>query len=431
MRRSSPSNQKSTQGLQDGMMGPMRKLVMTSLLFLVSCVQTPVEGPLFDPQACTEFALLQQFGLGWGRLNHRVSTWDVRLDQDGCRAERAEIIHIGGDFSTGASPTGTDDAPFLKLGWQYADTDASQVGVARVTIDAEVGPQGFATGRTSYRRTEVNLRHYPKVYAVIDGIAFDTGVEQSDDYPDDYDAAHGYTIRGFGGGAQVATVTDSSIKLDWNLHFELANSPDREDLNEAIEHATIGARLDVLLVGVHEASAFQKTVEYEMAYPKPEPLMDQQIDPPPAEKTGLTIAGTAGAPAGFWGVSRFDFQYQFDGACEENDRCGLNDRCADDGYCPLGREEPGEYLREITVTLNQDSYDAETGKGEFTFEGYTSNASRFIAYYALDYTFSGDMLWVQAGDNEDPERVEDEFVTGSYGRPLDPTYEPPPLVEEQ
>ena len=397
----------------------MNRFFVVALLAFASCVDSPYQGPLYDPQACDDFVVLQQFGLGWGLLNHRISTWDVRLDDDECRAERAEIVHIGGDFSTGDSPTGTDDVPFVKVGWQRADTNVEQVGVARVSIDATVGPDGRVDGTTTYRRTELDLRHYPRVVAIIDGIGFETGVEQTDEYPEEYDPAHGYTIRGFGAGVEVESSSVNEITLGWDFHFQVENSPDRPKHNAAVEFARVGARIDVLLVGVRGAAVHERNVDYEMSYPPPVPLEDQQIDPPDPSKTAIEIDGEDGGPNGIWGISRFDFQYAFDGSCENDRECIFADTCADDGYCTLSRDTPGEYLREVTVTLRQDAYDRESGVGAFTLEGYTSNASRFVANFALEYTFSGGMVWIQAEGGGTAEQVEEEFETGEHTVPLD------------
>ncbi len=395
----------------------MKKSSVILALALCGCVKNPgPEANAFDPDACTNLAVVQQMGLGWERLNHRVSTWSVGTAPGDCRADTLEITHIGGDFSTGEIGS---DAPFVKFGWQPVETTPREMGGARFSIEATVGPEGRASGVKTVQRADVNLLRYPVVVALIDGLHFTTDVEQVDEYPERYNPAHGYTMRGFGVDLQVDRVTDTEIDVAWEFHFDPANSPDRPLLNDTIEHAKVGATVDVLLVGANDATVRLGDVDYSMEYPPPEPLVDQEIEPPPAEKTAVTLIGRAGAPRGVWGLRSFDFSYQFDGSCETDDECTFADVCQDDGYCKIAREEPGEYLREITAGVGLSEYDRSTGVGQFNLEGYTSNASRFVANYSLEYDFRGGMAWIQTDGSGEPKSLEESFETGSTTFELD------------
>lgn len=395
----------------------MRQFFPLIVVVLGGCVNNPgPEANAWDPDTCTDLAVVQQMGLGWERLNHRVSTWSLGMTPDECRADTLEVTHIGGDFSTGEIGS---DAPFVKFGWQRAQPSPRQMGGARFSIDATVGPEDRVSGVETLSRAELGLLRYPVVVALIDGLQITTDVEQDGDYPERYNPAHGYTVRGFGVDLQVDRVTDSEIDVAWEVHFEPANSPDRPPVNEAIKHAKVGATVDVLLVGVNNAAVRLGGVEYSMQYPMPEPLVDQEIEPPSAEKTAVNLDGVIGAPLGIWGLRSFDFAYRFDGSCETDADCTFADTCEDDGYCKTGRQEPGEYIREITAGVSLADYDPATGKAKFSLQGYTSNASKFVANFPLEYDFRGGMAWIQVVGANEPQALEESFETGSTTYELD------------
>lgn len=405
----------------------MRNPLLTAISTIVAvagigCPDSPAPlptGPAHDEDACTQFIVPQAMGLGWGRLNHRMSTWSVRTDRTQCEAKQLQVTHIGGDFSTGDFAA---DDPSVRFAWQEVSTEVTQVGVARVTIPAVVGPEGVVTVSETFDREELELRHYPTVVAVIDGLRFETAVEQSHpDYPSGYDPALGYTMRGFGVGVRVTTATAENIAVEADFRFDPANSPDRPNLNEAIEFAEVGAQLDVLLIGVAGVPVHDGEVEYSMSYPKPERLVDQEIEPPDDEMTLVTVNGAADGAAGFFGLARFDYQFQFDGSCETTMDCAdfAQETCEDDGFCSFGGEEPGEYIRNVTVGVQMRDYDPEAGVADFQLQGYASNASRFVANFALEYDFSGRLIWVQAGEVSEQKQLEETFSTGDATFPLE------------
>ena len=86
---------------------------------------------------------------------------------------------------------------------------------------------------------EHGLEAYADHVVWIDGFAFDTDVEQRDDYPTDYDPALGWTSRGLGFGAEVDG-RDGALRVAWRARFEAGVSDDytiREDMNLAVPYA--------------------------------------------------------------------------------------------------------------------------------------------------------------------------------------------------
>lgn len=375
---------------------------------IIGCSPSPdpaEEGPTYDAEACDHFVVPTRMGLGWEALNHRISSWSLRLAGDACAAETLDVIHIGGDYSTGEAAT--DDVPLLYYGFHEVQTDVERVGAARVTVDATIGPEGVATGDLTFSRADISLRHYENVTAIVEGIEFITDVDQPEGYPDDYDPAHGYTMRGFGGGVTVSSVSDDEITLAWTVTFDPAPAPDRARHNSALEHAEVGAKLDVLLIGATDATVLSASHEYSQKHPPPTPLEDQEIPHADLETQTLNVRDD-GVGDGFFGFSQFRFDMRFEG-CSRVDQC-------EDGVGANGTAEPGEYLRSIIVEVSQDEVTEEGGR--FLVDGYLSNASRFLANYPNAYDFSSTIVWVRAGEVETAARFDETFETGSASFPL-------------
>ncbi len=345
-----------------------------------------VQGPTHDPDACSEFVVPTAMGLGWEKLNHRMSTWSLRLDrEDRCKADELLVTHIGGDFSTGEGPTA--DAPDVEFEFLDVTTDPAQVGVARVTADFTIGPEHLVEQTITVDREEHSLRHYPYVAVIVEGIEWITDVEQPADYPDNYEAAHGYTMRALGAGASIADFDADEISLDAWMLFKPGPSPDRPRLNAALEHAVVGGKLDLLVVGASSETVFEASHSYSVEHEAPEPLEDQDL-PHASNDTQRVEILEPGESHGFWGFSSFRFDLNYAG-CSRVDTC-------DGDVGENGGEEPGEYLREIYVGIRQES--AGDVGGSFLVDGYVSNASRFLANYQNVYDFSADMVWVRSGD---------------------------------
>ena len=394
----------------------MRRFLFIVMLF-AGCPpnpQMPPPGPAFDEAACAEFVVPHRMGLRWRLLNHRVSTWSVRLDRDDCLADTLEVTSIGGDFSTGET---ADDQPSLAYAFRRVKASPEELGVARVSIETEVGPDDREEGTVDVDRAKLNLRNYPHVAVLIEGIEFVTDIPQDADYPESYEPAHGYTMRGFGAGATVESADAATVRVKWNLHFEPGPSADREPVNAAIDHAKVAAKLDLLVVGLAKVEPVEAHVEYSQSHPPPTPLVDQEI--PHADEETQTVAMTGRAADGFWGFSSFDFALQFDGACEEHSDCvfyrAFANACREDDTCGEGGSEPGDYLREIYVSM--DLAERNEAEAKFHVDGFISNASRFLANYALAYDFAADVVWVPVGEAT-PGAIAEEFETGEKEWPL-------------
>ena len=371
--------------------------------------------------ACTSFVVPSRLGYRWDQLNHRISNWETvqRPADSTCRATELYGNYIGGDFSTGE--TG-QDTPLIKYTGQPIDAESTDnFGAARVQLEAIIGPEGTVEMTETFDRAEVGLEGYPCVVALIEGFSFDTSIEQSDDYPDDYDPAHGYTSRGFGASANIAATDERTITLDWSLRFEIGASPDREDHNTAIEHARVGGGLDVLLIGVASTDLLHTgSKSYSAEYPDPEPLEEQVIEPASEQEQRLELTGKAGAGAGFHGFSAFDFALSpEESGCSNSRDCSGGEACMDNGQCEDLYGPEGYYIREMTLDLSRASYDDASGNAVFMVNGFASNSTEFIGFNGLRSTFTGDIAWVQGIDAPEPIVIDETFETGETTHPLD------------
>lgn len=348
------------------------------------------DEPGHDPRACTSFIVPDRFGLRWKTLNHRVSLWQVRLAPrpgEGCRADTLDTAFIGGDFSTGDVMS---DIPRVTFGFQAVDAETPVLaGAARLRIQANVGPEGVVQGQESLDRDQLALTGYEFVTAFVEGLSLATDVPQGPDYPKGYDPAHGYTSRGIGAWVDAVQGEDGGLVLDWRVRFAHGTS-DRKDMNAAMAQAVTGVTLDVLLVGVSDRVPIHGLVDYTVVSPLAAPLDDVPCLHPPVEETRVTLAGSPGPWQGFYGITGFEYFLE-----------------------PPEEEGAGYYLRDLDVSLTLDAHDPATGEASFDFEGYASNASGFIVFYAMSNHFRGAMAWVPASVQASHGQVSETFTTGA------------------
>lgn len=361
---------------------------------------------------CNEIVVPHGFALGWKRFNHRISHWGVGLDHDDCRASELEVSHVGGVFST--NPV-LSDKPWVRFEFQKAALDHN-VGAARVSVQDVVDATGEASGEISIDLAELGLQGYDHYTALLEGIRYDTSIEQRPDYPSLYSPGRGYTIRGLGASVDVEAHGASGM-IDYTIHFETGPTPERVFMNRTLPYAEIGAELDVLVVATRGSRVTRGAVRYSMEHDRPLPFVD--TPPPEADEDVRTVAvrGTPGQPRGFYGLREFRFSLDFDTDCTSDDDCTVGSCQA--GECDWGIGRLGEYIREFDVGVEMRDFDPETGDARFVVDGYTSNASSFLAYYPLNYTFDGGFAWIQAGSGSERLSIERQFDTGKTSFPLE------------
>ncbi len=389
-----------------------RSLTALVVLALVAPVSFSACGsdpaPSFDERACTSFVVPTRLGLRWENLNHRISRYAVQLSPapgEACLAERVDTVFIGGDYSTGETLT---DIPHLAWsGLRIVDADPTQLGAARLRLDAVIDARdgGEVSLERSYDRDTLKLLNYPHVLALVEGIALRTDVDQPDDYPDDYDPAHGYTSRGIGAEVEVLSLDADSLSLKATLRFAHGTS-DRANMNRAMAYALTEAQVDVLLLGLQEAplrGGSHSEVEVEV------PPFMQDVEVPHGSSVPALFQGDRtvyqAALSGPYGWTGFRFELD-----------------------PSETEDAGYYIRELSVALapNSDSADSDGAIG-FSLDGYVSNASKFIAYYGLNSRFEGAMAWAPGilsgepgGGQVAPIDIDEAFDTGSASYEIAP-----------
>lgn len=374
-----------------------------------------------DPRPCSSAVIPNRLGLAWGELNHRYSVLDLQLGEtssEDCLPEHLEAEFIGGPYSGSSGNSGSggiDDTPILEYGFQTRDpADEGVPDVAFVrrsferTFDATSGLEETRT----FTRESLRMRGYENVVVLIEGFRIDTDVEQTEDYPDDYNPAHGYTVRGLGASADVTAVTDGEIDLHYQLRFEPGPSPDRENLNRAVQHARVSGRLDVLLIGLSDAPTASDSVNYRVEYPEPKVAEDDDFPPAPKEKRRVVLEGTPDRPRGFWGIGAFDFDLSPRIDCTSDRDCPAGERCLETGECTDELGEPGFYLRELSVDIALEEYDRDEGTAAFLFDGYASNATNLVGFWPMRSDFVGTVRWIQAENASPQTRYESEFETG-------------------
>lgn len=371
-------------------------------------------GPRYDEAACADAVVPHRFGFRWELVNHRVSKWDLQLTEAGredCRPRMLETEVVGGTFSTDDS-----DTPTLKYAFQDRTADSSQrFGTARRSLNLTISPEGVAEGTKTLDRADLNLEHFPRIVAFIDGFRFDTDIEQPESYPEDYNPAHGYTLHGVGASVEIEETSAESIELSYRLRFEPGASPDREKLNRTLAHAQVGGRLDLLLVGT--SSPVQTgSVETTASYPKPDP--QSAFEPPPEEQRRVELEGEPGEPAGIYGISSFDVDLTPQIECSSDSDCPEGETCESGGDCTETLGDPGFYLREITVDLELLNYDRAAGEATFLLTGFASNSTDFVAFWPMQTEFTGRMRWIQVGGASGSVRYDRAFETGKTVFPL-------------
>lgn len=363
-------------------------------------------NPMWDTNACNQFIVPHAFGIRWENLNHRISEWKIRPSHEGCRASDLFVRSVGGDFSTGDAFGQTDD-PSLTFGYQAVETDREEVGIARVSLNGTIDPSGTWKARKTFRRSALNLRHYPTITAVLDGVTFDTAVGQPQGYPEAYNPAHGYTVSGFGASARILDVNSIDFTLEVSTTYDAALSNDRPNMNDALPYANIDTSIDVLLVATSpEVPVISHEHSYDISHPKPKPLEDLEIPDPSIDAQRVAFDGDLSE--GFRGIASFDYRFNFVAECTQDSDCFLTRECLPTNICRTDSAY-GDYLRELRVELN-----VEPDSDVMLFNGYASNSSSFLTFFALRYNFVGEAVWFGADVSSSEQSLSNEFKTGSF-----------------
>ena len=373
-------------------------------LMLASCGdETPAAR--YDPNACAQWSALQGFSLRWERFNHRVSKLAIGMTPvDACGADSVAATFVGGDWTTGDVAT---DTPTVEVSATRVHATREQLGVFRTVVDVAVDASGAATRTVTVDRREAHLLGYPALTATIDGLALDTDVPQDEGYPADYSPALGYTTRGAGVRVEVVDLGPDAATLRVDVRYEHGAS-DREDMNRALQVARSRVAVGVAIVGT-AAPAVRADVSYQLSYPR----QRAGVDPEHARATGAQTAVAIAAPRrtserGTAAFTAIDWTLTAPVTCTPQERCPTGDTCVD-GECAGVYGPAGFYLRELGATVGVQS--ATPDGVALTVDGFASNASRAIAYFALTHDFSAQVAWFDV-DAAAPVSVGGAFETG-------------------
>ena len=166
-----------------------------------------------QPPEFTTSKLWSGFHYEWETLSHRLSLHQAHLHEDGSMT----MGMIGGDWSTGEL---FSDLPgFHMYQQQISDPDLSLIyGETTIVLDADQ-PQ------------EITIDLEPGVVGVaLQGFRINTDIVQSEDYPQDYNPAHGYTASGYTIGLEP-----DLDNLQANVFAQVDWGPqDRDNMNAAM-----------------------------------------------------------------------------------------------------------------------------------------------------------------------------------------------------
>lgn len=370
-------------------------------------------GPFFDAEACTRALVPTGMGMRWEDLNHRVSelAW-LTEPAEGCGADEVLLRSIGGDFTTGDA-FGVDDRALFLFRASEVEGGAEEVGFARIRVPTRIGAGGVASGELELSREALALRGYREVVALVGGVSFSTNVEDlSPDYPEDYDPSHGYTTRGIGARVSVLELEGDTIRLDWWLRFEAGLSGDRPAMNRAAPFAESEGLLDVLLVGLPEPRAQSASVAFSQASDQ---LLSWRREVEPADEAlqRVVLEGEPAEDPGFWGVSGFDWRLEPPMSCSRNRDCAELEQC-DEGTCTTELGRPGYYIRSLVLDVTQEAWDAEAGRLTLRMNAFSSNSSRFLAFFPFRSAFEGEVRWIPAGTRTREVHMEPTVDAGTW-----------------
>jgi hypothetical protein len=247
----------------------MKPIIALSFLAL-ACAKTGGDSslPESEPISGPTHTIWAGWNHTWGMLSHRASYIQVESGT----GETASSGIVGGDWSTG--DTWTDDVEY-RIHQQHVTGEVLQVELGSATLI--VGPEG--TDGTS-----VDIDMSDAAVVVLQGFEFNTDIDQSEDYPEGYDPALGYTSRGFGMGVSLSE--DGRVDVTASVHW---GPRDRPDMNSAIPFAQTEVTVHfAALSGFPSADRAHYTGQQDLAHDPP--LSAQQGLHEPLEWDGFGFA---------------------------------------------------------------------------------------------------------------------------------------------
>ncbi|MFZ5476515.1 MAG: hypothetical protein ACOZNI_07025 [Myxococcota bacterium] len=300
----------------------------------------------------------------WQELSHRVAYVRVGLEDD----SSLRLGLVGGDWSTGEQ---FSDAPDYAV--RYARVRTPFARAVRGEVTFEVGPDGTAEAEAVVDAGELGDG---ELVALLDGFEIDTDVAQGDDYPADYDPAHGYASQGFAFAAGTPVREGDAVRVPVVATVRWGPQ-DRPDMNEAVPFATTGVSVRVLVVA-HDGELATREVAVERQQPWDPPMTEQ-------EPLLADVAFDSPRPEGFVGWTALDLQANFDG--------------------PDAGE--GEYLRAFGAELAPTADEKGAWEGEVAATLSNTSLSEFTQLHA---GFTGTLAYVGVKDAE----VEHFLVEGTH-----------------
>ncbi|MEL6343412.1 MAG: hypothetical protein AAFV53_09770 [Myxococcota bacterium] len=326
-------------------------VLMIALLF-VACGDKDEDTAEVIPEVTgpeREGVVWTGFNYTWDILSHRIALTRTILEADGSYS----LGMIGGDWSTGG--TFSDD-PLYRV--RHQQVTAQGFAVVHGQTELVVGPDGIGSV-TATVRDETVLSMSEQV-VVLRGFDINTNIEQSAEYPKDYDPALGYTSRGVSFGVSTPTVTDGA--LEFTVNTEIRWGPqDRSDMNNAIPHAQTAVVVAWTAIGF-EGELNRQTVTETVAYP---------YEPSYSEHPEVSLPLNSGKAPGVLAIRSFDLVID-----------------AQDG------SDDGVYLRALGFEAKQDV------SGVATEAVAAGSNSSLIEEVGIDFTPTAEVLWLRLWDQD-------------------------------
>ena len=301
----------------------------------------------------------------------------------------------------------------MKFGYQHVDRNATRhAGATRRHLEVVLDDSGVHRAEYTLDRAALGLDEYDTIVPLITGFGFDTDIEQDPLYPRRYDPAHGYLTRGLGADVSLTELDDETLTLSVWLRYGFGAAMDRPHHNEALLYARIAAELDIAFVGLDGVAWQTGSVDYRLEYDDPKIGLQQSLAPATDDQKRIVLQGRPGAPLGCVGIQGFNFELSPVRSCRWNADWPLDDRLRGSGNEHPLYGPPGYYIRELTIDVSPHRYDPSTGRAEFMFDGFASNATRSVAFHPLCSHFRGRLAWLQLDGANPRVQFDSEFSTG-------------------